>query len=254
MNRINCGIIGDGEEAFRHAHTISLSPYFSLVSIAPGDLKKGEELRKNHAIEFLDNDSQYLLERDEIDSVVITLPKEEHYKEALFALSYSKIVILDSPVASSSSEVEALLTEVENGAFIFNCNPYLYLPLEIGKGRHKYSIVFSSLRLEKDETARIALEEAVSLFSTPLSFVMDGNRIILTHENADGEILLEREGDDKGLSLYVDGICLLFEKQFYASLDNFYSYLYKTIEKGGETERNLGISLLASRITEKLIS
>lgn len=254
MTRINAGIIGDGDAAFRHAHAININPAFSLMSIAPKDKQNGEELRRRHAIASLESDSQYLLEKDEIDAIVIVLPVEERYKETLFALSYSKIVIVESPLSLSSEEIETLMDEVENGAFIFNCNPYLYLPLDVEKGPHRYSISFSSLIFKKEEMAQRALELAVSLFSAPLSVTLEGDRIILRHEDAEGEIELLRETDDNGLTLMVDSRTLLDKTPYYYGLGPFYSYLYKTVERGGDVEKMISVSLISSRIKEKLFS
>lgn len=252
MNSINCGIISDGVAAFRHAHTINLHPGFSLLSIAPYDKKKGEELRKIHAIAHVESDSQYLYERDEIDAVVIASPTPFHFNEALYALRYSKIIVIESPVSLSSVEIETLLREVRDGAFIFNCNPYLYLPFEIGKGYHRYTLSFHSFNLRVEEMAEIALEVAVSLFSSPLLYSFSDSNIKLRHGNAEGEIILLPDTDSLGLSLSVDGVSVIDRMQYYDGLDNFYSYLYRTIEKGGDIEKMMEVSLLSAEIREKI--
>ncbi len=252
MNSINCGIVSDGVAAFRHAHTINLHPGFSLISIAPYDKRKGEELRKSHAIAHVDSDSEYLYERDEIDAVVIASPTPLHFREALYALRYSKIIVIESPVSLSSVEIETLLGEVRDGAFIFNCNPYLYLPLEIPGGYHSYTLSFHSFKLEKEEMAEIALEVALSLFSIPLSYSFSDSTIKLKHGNAEGEIILLPDTDTLGLSLSVDGVSVIDRMQYYDALDNFYSYLYRTIEKGGDIEKMMEVSFLSAEIREKI--
>lgn len=251
MNKINYGIIGDGEAAFRHAHAISLDPHASLLSLSSPDRNSGEELSRIHSIPFLERDPEYMLEREDIDAVVIVLGVEEHMKYIEYALRYSKIVVVDAPLTISHDDAERIISLTEDGYFIFNSNCYLYLSIPEGG---EYTLTFSSLSSTPPEMLETALETVIYHFGKVSNASMRGQEIYLLHRNRSrGRIILMNDSSSLGMTLSVDGNDVFTGVMPYDGLGNFYSYVYTILRDGGEIENKLFCSLEASRIITKLV-
>ena len=251
MNKINYGLIGSGENAFRHAHAISLDPHSSLLSLSSPDVKSGEELKRIHSILFLERDPEYLLEREDIDAVVIALDVKEHMKYVEYALSYSKIVIVDFPLTLSPSEAEKIISLVDEGNFVFNSNPYLYMHVP---AEREYTLTFSSLNLTFPEMLEVALETVIYHFGKVMYAMTEEDGIILLHSSGcRGEIILKNDSSSLGMTLSQGDWDVFTGVMPYDGLGNFYNYVYTILKDGGEIENKLLCSLESSRIIAKLV-
>ncbi len=252
MNKINYGLVGEGERAFRHAHAVSLNPGSTLLSLYSKNPERGMELRKIHSIPYLESDMEYMLEREEIDGVILALPSVEHFEGIKYVLDYSKAAVVDFPLTLSESEAEMILSYVGDGYFIFNSNPYLYMPGKRIEGEN-YTLTLSTIYLSRDEKTSAAIETVVFLFGPVLSFSTNGDEIILFHSNTKGRIVIRSDYLSSGLSLKVDGKSIFYNLLPQEGLGHFYSYVYDILENGGEMEERLLCSLEASRIVTKLV-
>ncbi len=257
MNKIVTGIVGDGLSASRHAHEINVSDGFSLLSLAPGNRKKGVELGRIHHIPFVDRDPEYLLERDEIDAVVIALPTEEHAAFIRYVTSYSKIAVSEAPLSLCPGESEDILRLAEEGEYIFYADPYLYLPQinSIPSSFHTFALEFSSINMKKEETLQIALEVLIHAFGDVEEIIPGGRKgeYSLRLNRGAGTLLSLEESDLRGLSLTVDGEKVIDSLCYYDALSYFYQFLYSRLEKGGETESVLETALKAALVREKIL-
>ncbi len=257
MNRISVGIIGDGISAYRHAHAVNSDGRFLLSSLAPKSMKKGMELMRIHNIPHLDADPEYLLQRDDIDVVVLSLPTIVHSRYIEYAKRYDKALIIESPVTLSLSEGERILEEVRNeGAFFFNGNPYLYCEeiKGIDSSFHSFSVSFPSICLAPDEMLDIALETLVRAFGSVISFKAGKNDGVfsVTLERGEGVLTLLRESDSHGLYLIVDGRVVLSGAQYYRFLPLLYSYVFSRLEDGKPTDDTFFCTLEALRAVNLL--
>ncbi len=258
MERLNAGIIGDGFASSKHAHAINLDKNMALIAIAPEDRNRGQELVKRHSIPFLETDMEYLLKRDELDVAVICTPLERRTKLIEYVLSYSKIAVFDAPLSLSPDEADAILSLLDDGAFIFNANSYLYSPLFREKREGEYSLSFSSLNLSFIEMVHIALEAAIFAYGCieDISIEKEDEVIKLKtkQKNGEGEIHLLRDSDINGLSLIENGVDIIENEKLYDSLPSFYSFLYSRLSDGGEIRREVEVSVDVSRIIMKKLS
>lgn len=257
MNRIVTGIIGDGLSSSRHAHTLNILDGFSLLSLASCSPEKGRELGRLHHIPFIDSDPEYLLERDEIDAVVIALPTEKHCSFIRYVTSFSKIAVSESPLSLNQEECEEILRLGEDGEYIFYCNPYLYLPVfdSLSSSYHTFSLEFSSISMMREETVQIALEVLIRAFGSiaDISTADDCGRYSLRLERGEGTMMCSYDSDLNGLSLTVDGLRIIPSVQYYDALPDFYSFLYSRLENGGDIERPLRTAVAAARAREKIL-
>ncbi len=260
MNKIGIGIIGDGIRASGHAHFVNLDPSFSLVSVAPSSRKGGEEMMKSHFPFHIDSDPQFLLERDEIDAVVLCLGTGENSRYIRYALSYAKAVVADCPLALSSSVCSEILHLAEDGEYIFYANPFLYHPVMTERKNRvpSFSLSLSSVYMTSDEMLEISLEVLVMLYGRirEARITEAGSSSVVLRirlEKSDGTVRLSKEGH-YGLSLTEDGRKVLENAPYCDSLPYFYSYLYSRLSSGGETESRLRAAAEASSAVERFLT
>lgn len=106
MDEVRIGIIGSGFMGRTHAE--AFAKYTSgarLVAVAGGS--RAEELAGEYGIDA-DPTVTSLLERSDIDAVVITTPQSVHAEQVLAAARYKKHVLLEKPMAVTLEECRAM--------------------------------------------------------------------------------------------------------------------------------------------------
>ena len=112
MKKIKVGIIGSGGMARHHLTRFSAMETAEVVAIASRNEQTGTQLAKEHKASFIPEWSR-LLEREDIDGVVICTHNDSHGEIALAALQADKHVFVEYPLASDVSEGEAALKLAE---------------------------------------------------------------------------------------------------------------------------------------------
>ncbi|ALS28326.1 Gfo/Idh/MocA family oxidoreductase [Paenibacillus cisolokensis] len=111
MNPVRIGLIGTG--GISHWHTRQLLELEEATIAAIAD--PGEESRRRWTSAFgLSSVPQYgdyaeMLEREELDAVVICSPHTQHYEQAKACLEKGLHVLVEKPMTCSSAEAESLL-------------------------------------------------------------------------------------------------------------------------------------------------
>lgn len=122
MSKYRFGIIGSGYMGRTHAEAIKRASNAELVAVSGGT--RAPALSQDYEAEFEDNFKK-LLDRDDVDAVVITTPHSCHFEEAMYALNRDKHVLVEKPMA----------TELEH------CNQMIALSVEkklaLGIGYHQ---------------------------------------------------------------------------------------------------------------------
>jgi scyllo-inositol 2-dehydrogenase (NADP+) len=104
---INVALIGYGISAkVFHAPFITTDPHYQLVAVL--ERHKQESKEKYPDVQVVKSIDE-LLQRDDIDLVVITTPNETHYPYAKAALEAGKHVVVEKPVTNTTAEAEQLL-------------------------------------------------------------------------------------------------------------------------------------------------
>lgn len=112
MTKIKVGIIGSGGMARHHLTRFSAMETADLVAIASRNRQTGTQLAKEHKVAFIPEWSR-LLEREDIDGIVICTHNDSHGEIALAALQADKHVFVEYPLASDVGEGEAALRLAE---------------------------------------------------------------------------------------------------------------------------------------------
>ena len=108
MTRIKTGIIGSGGMARHHLTRFTSIPDAEVVAIASRNKETGTQLAKEHKAAFIPEWAR-LIEREDIDGVVICTHNDSHGEITLTALQADKHVFVEYPLASDIGEGEAAL-------------------------------------------------------------------------------------------------------------------------------------------------
>ena len=112
MTKIKIGIIGSGGMARHHLTRFASMEAAEVVAIASRNEQTGTQLAKEHKAVFIPEWSR-LIERGDIDGVVICTHNDSHGEITLAALQADKHVFVEYPLASDVGEGEAALKLAE---------------------------------------------------------------------------------------------------------------------------------------------
>ena len=112
MTKIKIGIIGSGGMARHHLTRFAAMEDADLVAIASRNEQTGTQLAAAHKAAFIP-EWGYLIEREDIDGIVICTHNDSHGEIALAALRADKHVFVEYPLASDVSEGETALKLAE---------------------------------------------------------------------------------------------------------------------------------------------
>ena len=112
MTKIRIGIVGSGGMARHHLQRFAAMEEAEVVAIASRNEQTGTQLAKAHETLFIP-EWQYLVEREDIEGVVICTHNDSHGEMTLAGLQADKHVFVEYPLASEVSEGEAALKLAE---------------------------------------------------------------------------------------------------------------------------------------------
>ena len=112
MTKIKVGIIGSGGMARHHLTRFSAMETAEVVAVASRNEQTGTQLAAAHKTAFIP-EWLHLIERDDIDGVVICTHNDSHGEMTLAALQADKHVFVEYPLASDVGEGEAALKLAE---------------------------------------------------------------------------------------------------------------------------------------------
>ena len=105
MDKVKIGIVGSGGMGRNRTGSFSKKQQCKLVAIASRNVETGSSLAKEYGIEFFPK-WQEMIERTDIDAVVICTHNESHGEIAVAALSAGKHVFMEYPLARYLSQGE----------------------------------------------------------------------------------------------------------------------------------------------------
>ena len=112
MTKIKIGIIGSGGMARHHLARFASMETAEIVAIASRNEETGSQLAAEHKAVFMP-EWHRLLEREDLDGVVICTHNDSHGEIILAALQADKHVFVEYPLASDVGEGEAALQLAE---------------------------------------------------------------------------------------------------------------------------------------------
>lgn len=158
MRKLGIGVLGVGAMGRRHAENIRrLVPEARLIAVADAAIAQAKqvaaELEIEHAFATLDD----MLERKDIDSVVIATPDKFHAQAVRSAAAAGKQILCEKPLALSLPDAQAALEAVAKAGvhlqigFMRRYDPgYAAAMKRIEAGEIGEPVVFKSIGRDKD--------------------------------------------------------------------------------------------------------
>lgn len=238
MAKIGIGIMGSGEKAFWHSHSITLNPNFYISSLWARERNKRKEFSRIHHIDTIYDDIEYLLEDDETDGVVMALPEEATTSLFNYVESFNKIMILTYPFTENEELCEKIIESIECGSYIFYANSFLYHPLiRAYLLKDNLPPFYASLTTYDISLYRIVLEAFIFLYGEIDEEKVERNEkeliIKVKSKKGEGEIKVTLS-THFSLSLMLGDESL--ELKAFSCLPSFYSYLLTALEEGLENK------------------
>lgn len=119
-DKIGIGLIGAGIIGFEDTQTALKVPGVELVAVADcydGRLQRSKEVFGSHVVTT--KAYQEVLERDDVDAVILAVPDHWHQRMAIDALKAGKAVYLEKPMVQKIEEGAALIAaEKETGGLL----------------------------------------------------------------------------------------------------------------------------------------
>ena len=121
MSKIRIGIIGSGGTGTRHADRFSEIEAADVVAIASRNAETGAALAEKYGAEFI-LDWHALVQRDNLDGVVICTHNDTHAEIALAALRCDKHIFMEYPLARSIDAGETVVEVAHSNERVLRIN------------------------------------------------------------------------------------------------------------------------------------
>ena len=174
MTKIRIGIIGSGGMARHHLTRFTSMEAAEIVAIASRNEHTGTQLAEEYKTAFIP-EWRHLIEREDIDGVVICTHNDSHGEINLAALQADKHVFVEYPLASDVSEGEAALKLAEERGRVLRVshpeavsNTHKALKQKIGELGDL--LLTSFVRLTPSRGARPEILFNLSVSGTPAHF------------------------------------------------------------------------------------
>jgi predicted dehydrogenase len=110
---IRVGVIGYGYWGPNLVRNFADNPDCTVVAVCDGNPDRLKLAQKRYPSIFVTTNSNELIDRTDVDAVVIATPADTHYSLGQRALSAGKHVLIEKPLTSTIAESEALIEEAE---------------------------------------------------------------------------------------------------------------------------------------------
>src|SRR5437588_7704917 len=110
MAKLGVGVLGVGRMGRRHAENLrGLIPEAKLVAVADVDLEAARRLAGDLEIKHCYDSVEALVERKDIDAVVIASPSKFHLSAVQMAAAAGKHILCEKPLALTIEGVDAAI-------------------------------------------------------------------------------------------------------------------------------------------------
>ncbi len=134
---INVGVLGLGKMGKLHLMNCKFIDDINVTAVADAS-EKNLKWAKSRGIEGLYKDYTELIEKSDVDVVLITLPHFLHVKSGILALENGMDVFMEKPLANTAADGETIVDAVRkhNRKFMIGCNCRFIDSIEKLKGMY----------------------------------------------------------------------------------------------------------------------
>lgn len=132
MKQIKIGIVGCGAAAAHHSVACrEISDKVKLVAAYDANEKRARRLAKTHGMETCE-DYKSLLDRKDIDAIIVALPHYLHEEVTIAACEAGKHVLCEKPMAPTLEECDAMIEAAKkNGVKLMVAENHRFLPAHV---------------------------------------------------------------------------------------------------------------------------
>ena len=109
MERVRVAVIGAGFIANYHLAALATVPLADVCAIASRSAGKAQALARRWGVALATVDVDRVLERADVDAVIITTPDDTHEELAIRAFKAGKAVLLQKPMATNSAACRRMI-------------------------------------------------------------------------------------------------------------------------------------------------
>jgi scyllo-inositol 2-dehydrogenase (NAD+) len=158
MGKLGIGVLGVGEMGRRHAENIRrLVPHAQLIAIADISAERARRVASELEIDHAFASMEEMLERNDIEAVVIATPDKFHAQDIQAAAAAGKQILCEKPLALNLLDARAALDAVAKAGvhlqigFMRRYDPgYATAKKRIEAGEIGEPVVFKSIGRDKD--------------------------------------------------------------------------------------------------------
>jgi predicted dehydrogenase len=134
---INIGVLGLGKMGKLHLMNCKFIDGVNVTAVADAS-EKNLKWAKSRGIENVYKDYAELIEKSDVDAVIITLPHFLHVKSGILAMENGIDVFMEKPLANTAAEGEMIVEAVRkhNRKFMIGCNCRFIDAIEKLKGMY----------------------------------------------------------------------------------------------------------------------
>ena len=159
MAKLGIGVLGVGEMGKRHAENLRhLVPGARLLAVADVAAGRARQVAEELEIDHHYSSFEEMLQRKDIDAVLIATPDKFHAQAVRQAAAAGKEILCEKPLATSLADAEAALAEVARKGvrlqigFMRRYDPaYATAKKRIDSGEIGTPVIFKSVGRDKDE-------------------------------------------------------------------------------------------------------
>ena len=103
-------LLGCGRMGTHHAHTLRGFKGVKIVAAVDSDIRKTRKLAEEYDIEFVTTHYEEILQRDDIDAIIVSLPSHIRVEMVVQALNKGKHVFVEKPMALTLSDADKMIS------------------------------------------------------------------------------------------------------------------------------------------------
>jgi inositol 2-dehydrogenase len=170
MRKLGFGVLGVGEMGKRHAENVRrLVPEARLIAIADVSAQRTKQVAEELEIEHAYASIEEMVQRKDIDAVLIATPDKFHAQSIRAAAAAGKDILCEKPLALNLEDAHAALREVSRAGvrlqigFMRRYDPaHVAAMKRIEAGEIGTPVIFKSLGRDKDEPPMTAYQSGVN--------------------------------------------------------------------------------------------
>ncbi len=168
--KLGIGVVGVGEMGKRHVENFRrLVPEAQLIAIADISAQRAAQVAQEFEIDHAYSSLDEMLQRKDIDAVVIATPDKFHAESIRAAAAAGKDILCEKPIATNLEDARAALEAVSKAGgrlqigFMRHYDPGYAAAMErIEAGEIGTPVIFKSIGRDRDEPPMAAYESGVN--------------------------------------------------------------------------------------------